>query len=99
MYTALMLLTALATAAFLVTLLVFVFQITDLLQRIGGRPTSLLAKLRLGLRAIEGETGHLPPLLERLNQDLGMIAEGLGAAHADLEDTIAAAVGQERSRQ
>ncbi len=98
MYTLLMLATAAAAAAFLVTLLLYVFRITETLDQIGGRPDSLLSKLRLGLQAIEGETAHLPPMLGRLNEMLGGVAGGLSGAAAELEGTVAAALRQEEKR-
>lgn len=95
MYTILMLATAVAAALFLAMLLWFVFKITALLDQIGGLPASLLSKLRFGLRAIEGETGHLPPLLGRLNEQLAGIAAGLAAVKGHLDKTIEAALRQE----
>ncbi len=98
MYTLLMLLSALAVLAFVAVLVVYVLKIVELLQQIGGSPTSLLAKLRLGLRAIETETGHLPPLLGKLNSDLSAAAQGLGSVEGHLEKTIEAALAQEGSK-
>ncbi len=95
MLTWLMLATALVVLVFLAVLVIMVLTITRLLTRIGGQPTSLLAKLRLGLRAIESETAHLSPMLGQLNQDLGAIASGLTAAHGHLQKTIVAAQRQE----
>ncbi|MCH9765523.1 MAG: hypothetical protein K0U34_05975, partial [Alphaproteobacteria bacterium] len=58
--------------------------------------TSYLAKLRLGLRAIEQETSHLTPQAVKLNEGLSQIAGGLEAVDEHLVGTINAAVKQER---
>ena len=59
-------------------------------------PTSLLAKLRMGLRAIEQETSHLTPQVIRLNEGLTQVAGGLEAIDKHLVGTIDAAVKQDR---
>lgn len=82
-------------------LLVFVvlayalIKISGLLRDIGGTPTSYLAKLRLGLRAISSETGHLEPQVTKLNASLGQVAEGLQAVDGHLVGTLQAAQRQE----
>ena len=91
------LLTLITAALVLLTLLVVavaLVKISDVLRDIGGTPTSLLAKLRLGLRAIEQETGHLTPQVLRLNDGLTQIAYGLGKVDEHLVGTINAAVRQ-----
>jgi hypothetical protein len=70
-------------------------RISGLLRAIGGTPTSFLAKLRFGLRAIDAETAHLKPQVTRLNDSLGQVAEGLGAVDRHLADTLEAARRQE----
>ncbi len=94
MWTLAMSVTVLAVLALVVVLLRFVFTITNLLERIGGDPDSYLAKLRLGLRAIETETGHLPGSVIALNEELGEIAAGLTGVSGHLKGTIEAAVAQ-----
>lgn len=91
----LMFLSALVTVIFFGTLALYLYQIIQLLERIGGDPDSYLAKLRLGLRAIETETGHLPVQVTKLNQGLSAVAEGLQAADNHLAGTIQAVVRQE----
>src|SRR5215813_7045493 len=49
-------------------------KISGTLESIGGTPTSYLAKLRLGLRAIEKETSHLGPQVLQVNGGLKQIA-------------------------
>ena len=60
MFILLMILTVLLVLLFVIALIYFVIRIHRLLVNIGGDGNSFLAKLRLGLRAIETETGHLP---------------------------------------
>jgi len=93
------LLTALLVIAFFLVLAVALIKISDVLRAIGGTPTSYLAKLRLGLRAIESETGHLAPQVTRANEALANVAAGLGVIDGHLVATIKAAVGQESYRQ
>ena len=95
MFTLLMILTALAVVALVAVLAYFLTQIIDLLEGIGGTPTSYLAKLRLGLRAIEQETSALPPQVTKLNGALGTVADGLGVVDDHLRGTIEAVQRQE----
>ena len=97
MFTLLMLLTALAVVALVVVLAYYLIKISVLLESIGGTPTSSLAKLRWGLRAIETETGHLPVQVTKLNGALGAVADGLGVVDEHLRGTIEAVVRQEPS--
>jgi hypothetical protein len=91
----LMILTALVTVIFFGVLATYLYLIIQLLEAIGGDPDSYLAKLRLGLRAIETETGHLPVQVTKLNQGLTAVAEGLEVADKHLTGTIEAVVRQE----
>lgn len=91
------LLSALVVLVFLGVVAVYLAMINRLLEAIGGTPTSYLAKLRLGLRAIETETGHLPVQVTRLNEGLTAIADGLAAADNHMVGTIDAVVKQEGS--
>ena len=91
--------TTLTAALVLITLLVVavgLIKISGVLRSIGGTPTSFLAKLRMGLRAIEQETSHLTPQVIKLNEGLTQIAGGLEAIDKHLVGTIDAAVKQER---
>ena len=91
----LMILSAVVTVIFFGALALYLYKIIQLLEAIGGHPDSFLAKLRLGLRAIETETGHLPVQVTKLNQGLSAVAEGLQAADQHLVGTIEAVVRQE----
>ncbi len=89
-------LTATLVLVFFLVLAYGLIKISNVLRSIGGTPTSYLAKLRLGLRAIEGETGHLAPQVVRVNENLTSIAGGLDAVDENLVATINAAVAQKR---
>ena len=60
----------------------------------GGK--SYLAKLRLGLRAIETETGHLPTEVTKLNKALTETAGGLKVVDQHLVGTIDAVLKQKK---
>ncbi|HLX56526.1 MAG TPA: hypothetical protein VKR83_05840 [Ktedonobacteraceae bacterium] len=91
----LMILSALALLALFVALIYFLKKIIMVLDRIGGQPDSYLAKLRMGLRAIEVETGHLPTQVTTLNTSLAAIGGGLDAVDERLVGTATAAIQQE----
>ena len=74
---------------------VYLYQIGNILDAIGGAPNSYLAKLRLGLRAIETETSHLPGQVTKLNQKLTAIGGGLETVDGHLAQTIEAVLRQE----
>jgi predicted PurR-regulated permease PerM len=94
MYTILMLLTIVLVLILVFALIIIVTQIRKLLVSIGGDGTSFLAKLRLGLRAIETETGHLPVQVTKLNETLSKTGAGLKIVNKNLEETIQAALEQ-----
>ena len=89
------LLSALLVLAFFVVLAYALVRISAVLRSIGGTPTSYLAKLRLGLRAIEKETSHLAPQVLKVNAGLTQIGAGLASVDRHLVGTIAAVVKQE----
>ncbi len=84
MYVWLTILSALEVLAFVGTLVVFLKRIVATLERIGGSPTSYLAKVSFGVRAIEKETSHLGPQVTRLNQGLLALAGKLGVVDRHL---------------
>ncbi len=69
-------------------------KISTVLESIGGKPTSYLAKLRVGLRAIEKETSHLAPQVTKVNAGLTQIAGGLASVDQHFVGTIAAVTKQ-----
>jgi uncharacterized protein YoxC len=89
------LISALVVVIFFAVLAVYLLQIARTLEKIGGKGDSFLAKLRLGLRAIEAETGHLPREVTQLNAGLTAVAGGLQQVDAHLVQTIEAVVKQQ----
>lgn len=88
-------LTSLLVLVFFGVLAYALVKISATLQSIGGSPLSWLAKLRLGLRAIEKETSHLAPQVIKINAGLTQIAGGLASVDKHLVGTIDAVVKQE----
>jgi len=85
-----------AAAALFIALVLFLSRITKELERIGGSrkdvagvPASFLSKIRLGVRAIEVQTGGLAPEVIQLNGGLTAIRDGLGAIDSNLDGVIA----------
>lgn len=83
-------LTCLATLLLLAVVAINVVRITSALEGIGGTPTSWLAKLRLGLRAIESETAQIEPQVTTLNSGLGAVDGGLRQVVGDLNALVSA---------
>ncbi len=88
--TILILATALCVLAFFLVVALALMRIDPVLESIGGRGDSYLAKLRRGLRAIERETSHLPAAAPRINEGLGAVAAGLTAVDTSLGSFFAA---------
>ena len=95
MVTLLTLITAVAALTFLGVIAAALVRIVRLLDSIGGRGDSYLAKLRLGLRAIERETAHLPAAAPQVNAGLASIADGLTAVDETLGGLHAALLAQD----
>ena len=95
MITVLTLITCLASLLLLVVVAFSLIRINIVLESIGAGE-SYLAKLRLGLRAIEKETSHLPMAAPVLNKDLESIGGGLTAVDATLGEFHKALKAQER---
>ncbi|MFC4723004.1 hypothetical protein ACFO5O_11780 [Geojedonia litorea] len=92
----LMIITILAVLLLVFVLVKYLNAIIDTLTSIGGNGKSYLAKLRLGLRAIETETGHLPTQVTQLNETLTNIANGLTVVDNELEQSINGALKQDQ---
>jgi hypothetical protein len=82
--TLLILISALLVLLFFAVIALALLKIAPVLEAIGGRGDSYLAKLRFGLRAIEVETSHLPAAAPGINDGLGKIAHGLMAVDETL---------------
>ena len=95
-------LSVLAVAALFVALAVYLVKIIGELEAIGGErkgaygtPSSYLSKIRLGVRAIEVQTGALAPQVTRLNEGLSAVRDGLRAIDRNLGGVIDAVSRQE----
>ena len=97
----LMSLTVAGVLALFAALWAYLFNITRTLEEIGGpatrfhKPANYLAKIRMGVRAIEVETGHLAPEVTELNAGLAAVRDGLRAIDVNLERVIAGVSRQE----
>ena len=78
------LLSCLAALALLGVVAVYLVRIIRALEGIGGTPTSYLAKIRFGLRAIETETGQIQPQAVALTEGLRALDAGLRSVECDL---------------
>lgn len=94
MFIVLTIISAVVVLAFFGALAVYLVLIARTLEAIGGNADSFLAKLRLGLRAIEQETSHLPTEVTKLNKGLTAVAAGLQQVDKHLVGTIEAVVVQ-----
>ena len=79
---------ALQVLAFVAALIAFLTRIVSSLERIGGAPSSLLAKVSFGVRAIEKETSHLAPQVTQLNEELTTLAGKLGVVDGHLGSVV-----------
>jgi hypothetical protein len=101
-FVVLALLSVIGVAALFVALALFLRAIDRTLEDIGGpatrfvRPVNYLAKIRLGLRAIERQTDALAPSVTKLNGGLRAIRDGLRAIDTNLAGVIAAVSRQAR---
>ena len=82
-------------SALFIALVLFLNSISKELEKIGGvkkvgygLPASFLSKIRLGVRAIETETGGLAPQVIKLNGGLSAVRDGLAAIDANLDGVI-----------
>lgn len=83
-------LSCLAAVLLLVVVAVNLIRIIGVLESIGGTPISWLAKLRLGLRAIETETAQIAPQVTTLNSGLAAVDGGLRQVERDLGVAVTA---------
>lgn len=88
-------LSALAVLLLFAALAVYLLLIIRELEAIGGAPTSYLAKIRFGVRAIEQETSALAPQVTKLNQGLAAVAGGLKEIDRSLASVVEALKRQE----
>lgn len=97
----LMWITLLGVAALFIALALFLRAIVGELEHIGGpqtrwaKPVNYLAKIRLGVRAIEVHAGHIAPQATQLNQTLTSIRDGLRTIDGSLDGVITGVQRQE----
>lgn len=93
-FTLLALLSVIAASALFIALAIFLIKIAATLEWIGGKtriygePSSYLSKIRLGVRAIEVQTGALAPQVTKLNGGLSAVREGMRAIDQNLGGVI-----------
>ena len=93
-FTLLALLSVIAVAALFIALATFLFAIISQLETIGGEAkgygarSSFLSKIRLGVRAIEVQTGFIAPQVTKLNGTLTSVRDGLAAIDDNLAGVI-----------
>ena len=89
------LISTIAASALFIALAIFLVLILGELEPIGRTGVSLLAKVRMGLRAIEVETGHMPREVTKLNAGLTGVQGVLVAVDGNLAQLTSAVVRQE----
>lgn len=100
-FTMLALMSVVGASALFIALALFLFAIAAQLEQIGGEEkgygirASFLSKIRMGVRAIEVQTGAIAPQVTRLNATLTQVRDGLGVIDSNLAGTIDAVVKQE----
>jgi len=93
-FTLLATLSVVAVIALFLALALFLFAITGELETIGGEAkgygarASFLSKIRLGVRAIEVQTGAIAPQVTRLNATLTSVRDGLMVIDDNLAGVI-----------
>ena len=95
-FTLLMLLSVVGASALFIALGLFLNAICTQLEKIGGEEkgygvrASYLSKIRLGVRAIETQTGMIPTQVTKLNATLTAVRDGLIVVDDNLAGVIAA---------
>ena len=99
-FTLLTLLSVIGASALFIALAIFLNLITNQLEKIGGEDkgygvrASYLSKIRMGVRAIESETGMIAPQVTQLNGTLTQVRDGLVVVDNNLGGLIAAVTKQ-----
>ena len=89
------LLSVIAASALFIALALFLVLILRELSATGATGVSFLAKIRMGLRAIEIETGHIPKEVTKLNTGLSAVRDGLVVVDGNLARLTSAVLKQE----
>ncbi len=99
-FTVLMVASVLAVSALFLALALFLTLISAKLEKIGGEDkgygvaASYLSKIRVGVRAIEIETGMIPTQVTKLNGTLTQVRDGLIVVDKNLAGVITAVSAQ-----
>ena len=99
-FTLLTLLSVIGASALFIALALFLNAITTQLEKIGGEEkgygvrASYLSKIRVGVRAIESETGMIAPQVTQLNGTLTQVRDGLVVVDNNLGGLISAVTRQ-----
>ncbi|MEO7713994.1 MAG: hypothetical protein ABIV10_13845 [Gemmatimonadaceae bacterium] len=100
-FTVLMVASVLAASALFIALALFLNAISAELEKIGGEDqaygskASFLSQIRVGVRAIETETGMIAPQVTKLNGTLTQIRDGLVVVDGNLAALLTAVTKQE----
>ena len=89
------LISVVAASALFIALALFLVLILHELEPTGRTGVSFRAKIRLGLRAIEIETGHIPKEVTKLNAGLSAVRDGLVVVDGNLARLTSAVLKQE----
>lgn len=89
------LISVVAASALFIALAIFLILILGELEPTGRTGVSFLAKIRMGLRAIEIETGNIPKEVTKLNAGLTGVRDGLAVVDGNLGRLASAVIGQE----
>ena len=84
-----------AASALFIALAIFLVLILRELEPTGRTGVSFLAKIRLGLRAIEIQTGNIPTEVTKLNAGLSGVRDGLAVVDGNLARLASSVVAQE----
>lgn len=89
------LISVVAASALFIALAIFLVLILGQLEPTGKTGVSFLAKIRIGLRAIESETGYIPREVTKLNAGLSAVRDGLVVVDGNLARLTSAVLKQE----
>ncbi|HXG54873.1 MAG TPA: hypothetical protein VNJ03_05790 [Vicinamibacterales bacterium] len=89
------LISVVAASALFIALAIFLVLILRELEPTGKTGVSFLAKIRMGLRAIEVETSHIPREVTKLNAGLSGVRDGLIVVDGNLARLASAVIKQE----
>lgn len=89
------LISVVAASALFIALALFLVLILRELEPTGKAGVSFLAKIRMGLRAIEIETGYIPKEVPKLNAGLAAVRDGLAVVDGNLARLASAVMKQE----